>query len=127
MKKLALILGIVVSMYAKTETIVFSAGCFWGVEKHFEHMEGVLDAKSGYAGGNYPNPTYDAVLKYRHSTTKGLVNYTESVEVKFDDAKVSAKKLIKDFWELHNPTQIDGQGNDIGNNYRSAIFYTNEK
>ncbi len=115
------------SIYAKQETIVFSAGCFWGVEKHFEQIPGVIDAKSGYAGGNYPNPTYDTVLKYRYSTPKGLVNYTESVEVRFDNTKVSAKKLIKDFWELHNPTQADGQGNDIGNNYRSAIFYTNEK
>ncbi len=127
MKFIILILGIAMSIYAKQETIVFSAGCFWGVEKHFEQIPGVIDAKSGYAGGNYPNPTYDTVLKYRHSTPKGLVNYTESVEVKFDDTKVSAKKLIKDFWELHNPTQIDGQGNDIGNNYRSAIFYTNER
>ena len=127
MKFIILILGIAMSIYAKQETIVFSAGCFWGVEKHFEQIPGVIDAKSGYAGGNYPNPTYDTVLKYRHSTPKGLVNYTESVEVKFDDTKVSAQKLIKDFWELHNPTQIDGQGNDIGNNYRSAIFYTNER
>ena len=127
MKFIILIAGIVMSIYAKQGTIVFSAGCFWGVEKHFEQIPGVIDAKSGYAGGNYPNPTYETVLKYRHSAPEGLVNYTESVEVKFDDTKVSAKKLIKDFWELHNPTQADGQGNDIGNNYRSAIFYTNEK
>jgi len=126
MKKLILILGVVVSMYAKTETIVFSAGCFWGVEKYFEHVSGVIDAKSGYAGGNYPNPTYDTVLKYRHSTPKGIVNYTESVEVKYDDTKVSTKELIKHFWELHDPTQGNRQGNDMGNNYRSAIFYTNE-
>jgi len=114
------------SMYAKTQTIVFSAGCFWGVEKYFEQLNGVIDAKSGYAGGNYPNPTYDSVLKYRDSTPKGLVNYTESVEVKYDDTKISTKELIKHFWELHDPTQGDRQGNDIGNNYRSAIFYTNE-
>ncbi len=126
MKKLILILGVVVSMYAKTETIVFSAGCFWGVEKYFEHINGVIDAKSGYAGGNYPNPTYESVLKYRHSTPNELVNYTESVEVKYDDTKVSTKELIKHFWELHDPTQEDRQGNDTGNNYRSAIFYTNE-
>ena len=127
MKFIILILGIVMSIYAKQETIVFGAGCFWGVEKHFEKIPGVIDASSGYAGGNYPNPTYDTVLKYRHSVPQGLVNYTESVKVVFDDTKVSALKLIKDFWELHDPTQGDGQGNDIGNNYRSAIFYTNEK
>ncbi len=126
MKKLILILGVVVSMYAKIETIVFSAGCFWGVEKSFEQLNGVIDAKSGYAGGNYPNPTYDSVLKYRHSTPNGLINYTESVEVKYDDTKISTTDLIKHFWELHDPTQGDRQGNDIGNNYRSAIFYTNE-
>ncbi len=127
MKKLILILGVIVSIYAKTETIVLSAGCFWGVEKHFEQLPGVIDAKSGYAGGNYPNPTYDTVLKYRNYTPKGLVNYTESVKVTFDDTKISARDIIKEFWELHDPTQGERQGNDVGNNYRSAIFYTNEE
>jgi len=126
MKKLILTLGVVVSMYAKTQTIVFSAGCFWGVESYFEHINGVLDAKSGYAGGNYPNPTYDTVLKYRHSTPNKIVNYTESVEIKYDDNKINTRELIKHFWELHDPTQGNRQGNDMGNNYRSAIFYTNE-
>ncbi len=126
MRKIILILGVIVSMYAKTETIVFSAGCFWGVEKHFEQIPGVIDTKVGYAGGNYPDPTYEKVLKYRNQTPKGIVNYTESVKVVFDDTKVSAKRLIKSFWELHDPTQGNRQGNDIGNNYRSAIFYTNE-
>ncbi|WP_458700760.1 peptide-methionine (S)-S-oxide reductase MsrA [Sulfurospirillum sp. 1307] len=126
MKKLLLLLALTVSMYAKTETIVFGAGCFWGVEKYFEQQEGVIDAKSGYAGGNYINPTYKTVLKYRNSTDKNIINYTETVEVIFDNQKTSAGKLIREFWELHNPTQGDRQGNDIGNNYRSAIFYTNE-
>ncbi len=109
-------------------SIVFAAGCFWGVEKHFEHMDGVIKAESGYAGGNYANPTYETVIdnrKYKHKN--GLINYAESVKVTYDNSKTDAKTLIKSFWELHDPTQINGQGNDIGNNYRSAIFYTNEK
>ena len=107
-------------------SIVFAAGCFWGVEKHFEHMPGVIKAESGYAGGNYANPNYDKVLKYRHlKDGSKIVNYAESVKVTYDNTKVDAKTLIKSFWELHDPTQINGQGNDIGNNYRSAIYYTN--
>ncbi len=106
-------------------SIVFAAGCFWGVEKHFEHMKGVIDAESGYAGGNYAAPTYKKVLKNRYTKDgRKIVNYTESVKVVYDNSKTDAKTLIKSFWELHDPTQANGQGNDIGNNYRSAIFYT---
>ncbi|MEA3554889.1 MAG: peptide-methionine (S)-S-oxide reductase MsrA [Campylobacterota bacterium] len=107
--------------------IVFAAGCFWGVEKHFENIDGVIDVKSGYTGGNYNNPTYKDVLKYRNlKTNSKIINHTEAVKVKFDNSKVTAKKLIKSFWEIHDPTQLNRQGNDIGNNYRSVIFYTNE-
>ena len=107
------------------EVIVFAAGCFWGVEKHFDHFEGVIKAESGYVGGNYANPTYDDVLKYRRlKSGSKTINYTEGVRVTFDKTKVTAKTLIKSFWELHDPTQANGQGNDIGNNYRSAIYYT---
>jgi peptide methionine sulfoxide reductase msrA/msrB len=107
--------------------IVFAAGCFWGVEKHFENIDGVIDVKSGYTGGNYPNPTYKDVLRHRWiENDKDTVNHTEAVKVKFDNEKVSAKYLIKSFWELHDPTTKDKQGNDIGNNYRSALFYTTE-
>lgn len=104
--------------------IVFAAGCFWGVEKYFEALPGVIDVKSGYVGGSYENPTYKTVLKYRYD--KNIENYTEGVLVKFDNTKIDAKTLIKNFWEIHDPTQENGQGNDIGNNYRSAIFYTND-
>ncbi|WP_434580577.1 peptide-methionine (S)-S-oxide reductase MsrA [Sulfurimonas sp. NW15] len=106
-------------------SIVFAAGCFWGVEKHFEHMQGVVSAESGYAGGNYANPIYEKVLKNRYNKDgKKIINYTESVKVVYDNSKTDAKTLIQSFWELHDPTQANGQGNDIGNNYRSAIFYT---
>ncbi len=105
-------------------SIVFAAGCFWGVEKHFEHMDGVLNAVSGYAGGSYEKPTYKSVLVHRYD--KSGKNYAEAVKVTYDNSKVDAKTLIKSFWEMHDPTQLNRQGNDIGNNYRSAIFYTNE-
>ena len=104
-------------------SIVFAAGCFWGVEKHFEGMNGVIKAESGYAGGSYERPTYDSVIKHARES-KG--NYTESVKVTFDNDKVKAKTLLKSFWELHDPTQGNRQGNDVGSNYRSAIFYTNQ-
>ncbi|HIP80847.1 MAG TPA: peptide-methionine (S)-S-oxide reductase [Leucothrix mucor] len=110
--------------------IIFAAGCFWGVEKHFEDIDGVVSVTSGYTGGNYQNPSYKSVLKYRNlgsNNAKGIVNHTEAVKVRFDNSKVSAEFLIKSFWELHDPTQVNGQGNDIGNNYRSAIYFTNEK
>jgi len=126
MRKIILFLALSVAVLAKTQTIVFAAGCFWSVEKHFEHLDGVKSAKSGYAGGSYENPTYERVLQHRHEK-KDVVNHTESVEVVYDDSKISTESLIKSFWELHNPTQGNRQGNDKGNNYRSALFYTNDK
>ncbi|MGB5867083.1 MAG: peptide-methionine (S)-S-oxide reductase MsrA, partial [Arcobacteraceae bacterium] len=105
--------------------IVFAAGCFWGVEKNFEQIPGVIEVKSGYVGGNYPNPTYKKVLEYRRDKPDGVVNYTEAVKVKFDNSKVTANELIKNFWQIHDPTQVNGQGNDIGDNYRSGVYYTN--
>ena len=107
--------------------IVFAAGCFWGVEKHFQEVNGVVDVKSGYVGGNYPNPSYEDLLKYRNSTDKNIINYTEAVDVKFNTSKVTARELMKSFWEMHDPTQKNRQGNDIGTNYRSAIYYTTEE
>ncbi len=125
MKKIFLLLGVTMSIYAKTQTIVFGAGCFWGVEKYFDSLDGVLQATSGYAGGDYENPTYYTVLDYKDKSS-GVVNHTEAVEVIYDDSKISTEQLIKSFWELHDPTQGDRQGNDIGNNYRSALYYTND-
>lgn len=126
MKKILLFLTLSITLFANTQTIVFGAGCFWGVEKHFEKLDGVKTAKSGYAGGNYNNPSYEDVLKYRKSS-KNIINHTEVVEVVYDDSKISTEKLIKSFWELHDPTQGDRQGNDRGNNYRSALYYTNDE
>ncbi|PID48130.1 MAG: peptide methionine sulfoxide reductase [Proteobacteria bacterium] len=97
--------------------IVFAAGCFWGVEKHFESLNGVLEAHSGYVGGNYPNPTYEKVLNFRNldaNNAKNIINYTEGVLVKFDTEKLPTKTLIQSFWQIHDPTQLNRQGNDIG-------------
>ena len=125
MRKLLLFLALSITLMAKTQTIVFGAGCFWGVEKYFDNLEGVIKAHSGYAGGNYENPSYEQVLK-RRNAKRGVVNHTEVVEVVYDDSKISTEILVKSFWELHNPSQGDRQGNDKGNNYRSALFYTND-
>ena len=122
MKKIFLLLTVIsFSLYAKTQTIVFGAGCFWGVEKHFEDLDGVINASVGYAGGDYKNPTYKEVVGKRFSAN----NHIEVVEVVYDDKNISTESLIKSFWELHDPTQGNRQGNDKGSNYRSAIFYTN--
>ena len=127
--------------------IFFAAGCFWGVEKNFESIEGVVDVVSGYSGGNYDNPTYEAVLKNRRLQSEGFlsvlknigfsdkekeknkntfINHTETVKVVYDSSQVSTETLIKNFWEIHDPTQFNRQGNDVGNNYRSAIYWTND-
>ena len=124
MKKIILFLGLSMALFAKTQTIVFGAGCFWGVEKYFEHLDGVTSAKSGYAGGDYANPTYQDVLAHRRDSK--TLNHAEAVEVIYDDRKINTETLIKSFWELHDPTQGNRQGNDRGNNYRSALYYTND-
>lgn len=125
MKKIFLFLGLSIALMAKTQTIIFGAGCFWGVEKYYDNLDGVIKADSGYAGGNYANPNYKMVLSQR-SPNKGVVNHTEAVKVVYDDSKISTERLIKSFWELHDPTQGNRQGNDRGNNYRSALYYTND-
>ena len=93
----------------------FAAGCFWGVEWVYRQVPGVLDAVSGYTGGITPNPTYREVCS--HTT-----GHAEAVEVTFEDEAVSFDQLLEVFWAMHDPTQVDGQGPDFGDQYRSAIF-----
>ena len=95
---------------------VFAGGCFWGVQGVFQHTEGVLNAVSGYAGGNLANPTYGQV-------TSGLTGHAESVEVTYDPSVISYGTLMQIFFSVvHDPTQLNRQGPDVGTHYRSAIF-----
>jgi peptide-methionine (S)-S-oxide reductase len=102
------------------EQAVFGLGCFWGAERRFWQVEGVFTTAAGYAGGQTPNPSYEEVCS-------GLTGHTEVVLVVFDPRQVDYASLLKMFWESHDPTQGMRQGNDVGTQYRSAIYTYGER
>jgi peptide-methionine (S)-S-oxide reductase len=97
-------------------TATFGAGCFWGVEAAFRRIEGVTDAAVGYAGGHKENPTYAEVCS-------GGTGHAEVVQVEYEPAQVSYENLLAAFWDLHDPTQVNRQGPDVGDQYRSVVYF----
>jgi peptide-methionine (S)-S-oxide reductase len=105
---------------SKLEIASFGAGCFWGVEETFRKIRGVVSTTVGYMGGSIKNPKYKDVCS-------GKTGHVETIKIKYDEEKISYEKLLEIFWRIHNPTTLNRQGLDIGNQYRSVIFFHNEK
>jgi peptide-methionine (S)-S-oxide reductase len=101
------------------EKTYFATGCFWGAERRFWNLTGVIETSVGYMGGARPNPSYEQVCT-------GVSGHAETVEVIFDPAQISFRRLLEEFWVMHDPTTLNRQGGDIGSQYRSAIFTTSE-
>ena len=104
---------------AGSEAIILGAGCFWCTEGVFQQLPGVSSATSGYMGGQVPNPTYEQVCG-------GQTGHAEVTRIVFDPAKISLQALLETFWKMHDPTQLNRQGQDVGTQYRSAIYHADD-
>ena len=102
-------------MTGESERAVLAGGCFWGMQDLIRRMPGIISTRVGYTGGEVPNATYR-----NHGT------HAEAIEIFFDPAKLTYRELLEFFFQIHDPTTLNRQGNDVGTSYRSAIFYTNE-
>ena len=102
------------------ETATLAGGCFWCTEAIFERLKGVKSAVPGYSGGNVKNPSYEQVVS-------GTTGHAEVIQIKFDPKEISFEKILDIFWNTHDPTTLNKQGSDVGSQYRSVIFYHNEK
>ncbi len=103
-----------------TTTAVFAGGCFWGIEAVFEHTKGVISAVSGYTGGGTKDPTYEDV-------SEETTGHAESVRVTYDPSQVTYAQLLEVFFSVHDPTELNRQGPDVGSSYRSTVFYANDE
>ncbi|HBB57696.1 MAG TPA: peptide-methionine (S)-S-oxide reductase, partial [Chitinophagaceae bacterium] len=104
----------------KQDTATFANGCFWCTEAIFEELDGVSSAVSGYTGGSTKNPTYKEVCS-------GSTGHAECIQITYDPTRISFDELLEVFWKTHDPTTLNRQGNDVGTQYRSGIFYHNEE
>lgn len=102
------------------DTAVFAEGCFWCTEAFFQQLKGVKEVVSGYSGGHVPNPTYEQVCS-------GTTGHAEASQIVYDPSQISYDELLEAFWESHDPTTLNRQGNDVGTQYRSVVFYRNER
>jgi len=108
------------SIMAQTETATLGGGCFWCVEAVYQRVEGVLSVRPGYAGGHVKNPTYKEICT-------GQTGHAEVAQIEFDPAQVTYEQILNVFWQAHDPTTLNRQGNDTGPQYRSVIFYHSDK
>ncbi len=119
-KKATTVIDPLVSTGVKTDTVTFGNGCFWCTEAIFQEVEGVISVESGYSGGQVDNPTYEQI-------GTGITGHAECLNIIYDPSKVTYDELLEIFWQTHDPTTLNRQGNDIGPQYRSVIFYHNQQ